>query len=82
MSETTCQRRADRLDWALALSMQWTRDPRVIAAFLGLLALLSAGGLYLIPRRFLGRGAACAAALLFAVTHTPYYMRTSHSQRI
>ncbi len=128
MSNTTCQRRADRLDWALAvlwsvlaaaprlsylnlaefkldeathyqmaydllrgawrwvgstasvglpksallvyvlaLPMQWTRDPRVITAFLGLLAALAAGGYYLILRRHLGRVAASAAALLFAV---------------
>lgn len=117
MSDTTCQRRADRLDWALAvfwsvfaaaprlsylnlaefkldeathyqmahdllrgawrwvgstasvglpkpallvyvlaLPMQFTRDPRLITAFLGLLAALSAGALYIPvhdrPRRF------------------------------
>lgn len=53
--------------YALALPMTFSRDPRVITGFLGVLAALAAGGFYLILRRFLNRPAAFGSALLFAL---------------
>jgi len=53
--------------YTLALPMQFSQDPRVVTGFLGVLAALAAGGFYLVLRRFLGRGAAFGAALLFAL---------------
>lgn len=52
--------------YTLALPMQLSHDPRVVTGFLGVLAALATGGFYLILRRFLGKGAAFGAALLFA----------------
>ncbi len=53
--------------YTLALPMQLSHDPRVVTGFLGVLAALATGGFYLILRRFLGKGAAFGAALLFAL---------------
>jgi hypothetical protein len=53
--------------YATALPMALSRDPRVVTGFLGILAALAAGALYLVLRRFLTRRAAFGAALLFAL---------------
>jgi hypothetical protein len=53
--------------YTLAVPLVFTRDPRVAIGFLGVLAALAAGALYLILRRYLGKRAAFAAALLFAL---------------
>ena len=53
--------------YALALPISLSHDPRIVTAFLGILAALATGGFYLILRRFLGKPAAFGAALLFAL---------------
>jgi 4-amino-4-deoxy-L-arabinose transferase-like glycosyltransferase len=55
------------LVYVLALPMRLSHDPRVVTGFLGMLGALAVGGSYLLLRRFLGRGAALAGGLLFAV---------------
>jgi len=53
--------------YALALPMQLSHDPRIVTAFLGILAALATGGFYLILRQLLAKSAASSAALLFAL---------------
>jgi 4-amino-4-deoxy-L-arabinose transferase-like glycosyltransferase len=53
--------------YTLSLPLMVSNDPRVVTGFLGLLAALASGVFYLVLRRFLGRRAAFAATLLFAL---------------
>jgi hypothetical protein len=52
--------------YTLAIPMALSRDPRIVTGFLGVLAALAAGLLYLTLCRFMKKRAAFAAALLFA----------------
>ncbi len=53
--------------WLLAIPYAISLSPIVATGFIGLLNVAAVVGCYLLGRRWLGRGAALAAALLFAV---------------